>query len=164
MVPVQTRSGTVSGNMELPRPETKRSCVFGKIPDRDRDRWVWSSPDWVQSVWDRTSPTLTVSPTCCSGLLEYTRISSRYMTTETSIISAKILFMNLLCAMPDNVRTWGSGHISLGSGFGVRGSGFRVRGSGFGVQGSGFRVRMDVASASRSLCRLVLRVQDFSHR
>ena len=33
--------------MELPRPETKQSRVFGKIPDRDRDRLVWSSPDWV---------------------------------------------------------------------------------------------------------------------
>ena len=29
------------------RPETKRSGVFGKIPDRDRDCWVWSGPDWV---------------------------------------------------------------------------------------------------------------------
>ena len=33
--------------MELPRPETKRSRVFGKIPDQDRDRWVWSGPDRV---------------------------------------------------------------------------------------------------------------------
>ena len=47
MVPVQTGSGTVSGNMELPRPETKQSRVFGKIPDRDRDCWVWSGPDQV---------------------------------------------------------------------------------------------------------------------
>ena len=46
-VPVQTRSETVSGNMRMPRPETKRSGVFGKIPDRDRDRWVWSGPDRV---------------------------------------------------------------------------------------------------------------------
>ena len=31
----------------LSRPETKPSGVFGKIPDRDQDHWVWSGPDWV---------------------------------------------------------------------------------------------------------------------
>ena len=46
-VPVQTGSGTVSGNMGMPGPETKRSRVFGKIPDRDRDCGVWSGPDRV---------------------------------------------------------------------------------------------------------------------
>ena len=39
MVPVQTGS--------IPRPETKRSSVFRKIPDLDLDCRVWSSPDWV---------------------------------------------------------------------------------------------------------------------
>ena len=33
--------------MGLPRLESKQSCVFGKIPDWDRDCWVWSSPDQV---------------------------------------------------------------------------------------------------------------------
>ena len=47
MVLVQTRSGPVSGNMGLPRPETKWSCIFGKIPDQDWDHRVWSGPDWV---------------------------------------------------------------------------------------------------------------------
>ena len=47
MVLVQTGFGTVSGNIGLPRLETKRSHVFGKIPDRDRDHGVWSGPDWV---------------------------------------------------------------------------------------------------------------------
>ena len=47
MVPVQTGSETVSGNMGMPRPGTKRSGVFGKIPDRDRDRGVWSGSDRV---------------------------------------------------------------------------------------------------------------------
>ena len=37
----------VSGNMGMPRLETKRSRVFGKIPDRDWDRRVWSGPDQV---------------------------------------------------------------------------------------------------------------------
>ena len=31
----------------MPRPETKQSCVFGKIPDWDRDCGVWSGPDQV---------------------------------------------------------------------------------------------------------------------
>ena len=47
MVPVQTGSETVSGNMGMPRPRTKRSGVFGKIPDRDWDRGVWSGSDRV---------------------------------------------------------------------------------------------------------------------
>ena len=47
MVPVQTGSETVSGNMGMPRPGTKRSGVFGKIPDRDRDCGVWSGSDRV---------------------------------------------------------------------------------------------------------------------
>ena len=47
MVPVQTRSETVSGNMGMPRLETKRSSIFGKIPDLDWDHGVWSGPDWV---------------------------------------------------------------------------------------------------------------------
>ena len=47
MVPVQTVSETVSGNMGMPRPGTKRSGVFGKIPDRDWDRGVWSGSDRV---------------------------------------------------------------------------------------------------------------------
>ena len=47
VVPVQTGSETVLGNMGIPRPETKRSSVFGKIPDLDLDCWVWSSPDRV---------------------------------------------------------------------------------------------------------------------
>ena len=59
MVLVQTGSGTVSGNMELPRPETKRSHVFGKIPDRDWDHWVWSSPDWVPIGLGRNFPNTT---------------------------------------------------------------------------------------------------------
>ena len=46
-VPVQTGSETVSGNMRMPRPETERSSIFGKIPDLDRDRGVWSGPDRV---------------------------------------------------------------------------------------------------------------------
>ena len=29
------------------RPGTKQSGVFGKIPDQDWDRWVWSGPDRV---------------------------------------------------------------------------------------------------------------------
>ena len=33
--------------MGMPRPETKWSGIFGKIPDRDQDCWVWSSLDWV---------------------------------------------------------------------------------------------------------------------
>ena len=37
----------VSGNVGMSRPETKWSGDFGKIPDRDRDRWVWSGPDRV---------------------------------------------------------------------------------------------------------------------
>ena len=32
---------------------------------------------------------------CCFRLLEYTRISSRYTTMETSIMLAKMSFMNL---------------------------------------------------------------------
>ena len=44
---VQTRSEMVLGKMGLPRPETKPSCVFGKIPDWDWDCGVWSGPDWV---------------------------------------------------------------------------------------------------------------------
>ena len=44
---VQTGSETVSGNMGMPRPETKWSGVFRKIPNLDRDRGVWSGPDWV---------------------------------------------------------------------------------------------------------------------
>ena len=47
MVPVQTGSETVSGNMGMPRLETKQSGIFGKIPDLDQDRRVWSSPDQV---------------------------------------------------------------------------------------------------------------------
>ena len=47
MVPVQTGSETVLGNMGMPRPGTKRSGVFGKIPDWDRDRRVWSGSDRV---------------------------------------------------------------------------------------------------------------------
>ena len=47
VVPVQTGSETVSGNMRMPRPETEWSGIFGKIPDLDRDRGVWSSPDRV---------------------------------------------------------------------------------------------------------------------
>ena len=47
MGPVQTGSETVSGNVGMSRPETKRSGDFGKIPDQDWDRWVWSGPDWV---------------------------------------------------------------------------------------------------------------------
>ena len=31
----------------MPRPETERSGIFGKIPDLDRDRRVWSGPDQV---------------------------------------------------------------------------------------------------------------------
>ena len=44
---VQTGSETVLGNMGMPRPETKWSGVFGKIPDLDRDCRVWSGPDQV---------------------------------------------------------------------------------------------------------------------
>ena len=47
MVPVQTGSETVSGNMGMPRLETKGSGIFGKIPDLDRDHGVWSGPDRV---------------------------------------------------------------------------------------------------------------------
>ena len=47
MVLVQTRSETVLGNMGVPRLETKRSGVLGKIPDLDQDHRVWSGPDWV---------------------------------------------------------------------------------------------------------------------
>ena len=47
MVPVQTGSETVLGTMGMPRPGTKRSGVFGKIPDRDWDRGVWSGSDRV---------------------------------------------------------------------------------------------------------------------
>ena len=47
MVLVQTGSETVSGNMGMPRPETKQSGVFGKIPDLDWDCGVWSGPDQV---------------------------------------------------------------------------------------------------------------------
>ena len=47
MVLVQTGSDTVSSKMGMPRPETKQSCVFGKIQDWDQDHGVWSSPDWV---------------------------------------------------------------------------------------------------------------------
>ena len=47
MVPVQTGSEMVSGNMGMPGPETKWSHVFGKIPDWDWDCGVWSSPDRV---------------------------------------------------------------------------------------------------------------------
>ena len=47
MVLVQTRSEMVSGNMGMPRLETKRSGVFRKIPDLDRDCRVWSGPDRV---------------------------------------------------------------------------------------------------------------------
>ena len=46
-VPVQTGSEMVSGNMRMPRPETERSGIFGKIPDLDWDRGVWSGPDRV---------------------------------------------------------------------------------------------------------------------
>ena len=45
----------------------------------------------------------------------------------------------LLCAMPDNVWTQGSGWVGLGLGSGVC---------------------MDMASVSRSLCQLVFRVRD----
>ena len=31
----------------MPRPGTKQSSVFGKIPDLDWDRGVWSGPDRV---------------------------------------------------------------------------------------------------------------------
>ena len=34
-------------NMGMPRPETKRSGIFGKIWDLDRDCGVWSGPDRV---------------------------------------------------------------------------------------------------------------------
>ena len=47
VVLVQTGSETVLGNMGMPRPETKRSSVFGKIPDLDWDHGVWSGPDQV---------------------------------------------------------------------------------------------------------------------
>ena len=47
MVPVQTGSEMVPGNMGMPRPETKQSRIFGTIPDWDRDCWVWSGPDRV---------------------------------------------------------------------------------------------------------------------
>ena len=47
MVPVQTGSEMVLGNMGMPRLETKWSGVFGKIPDLDWDCGVWSGPDWV---------------------------------------------------------------------------------------------------------------------
>ena len=40
-------SETVSGNMGMPKAGTKWSGVFGKIPDLDRDRGVWSGPDRV---------------------------------------------------------------------------------------------------------------------
>ena len=47
--------------MGMPGPETKRSRVFGKIPDRDPGPGtVGFGPVQTgsQSVWDRTSPTL----------------------------------------------------------------------------------------------------------
>ena len=47
MVLVQTGSEMVSGNMGMPRLETKQSGVFGKIPDWDWDCRVWSGPDQV---------------------------------------------------------------------------------------------------------------------
>ena len=47
VVPVQTGSEMVLGNMGIPRLETKWSGVFGKIPDWDQDRGVWSGPDRV---------------------------------------------------------------------------------------------------------------------
>ena len=37
----------VLGNIGMPRPETKRSHIFGKFPDWDWDCGVWSGPDWV---------------------------------------------------------------------------------------------------------------------
>ena len=60
VVLVQTGSETVSGNMGMPRPETKRSGIFGKIPDWDRDRWVWSGlnrvPIGLGPYFPNTSP------------------------------------------------------------------------------------------------------------
>ena len=44
---MQSRSRLVLGNVGLPRPETKRSHFFGKIPDWDWDHQVWSSLDGV---------------------------------------------------------------------------------------------------------------------
>ena len=62
MVPVQPRSETVSGNMGMPRPGTKRSGVFGKIPDRDWDRGVWSGSDRVPISLGPNFPNTTLYP------------------------------------------------------------------------------------------------------
>ena len=62
MVPVQTGSETVSGNMGMPRPGTKWSGVFGKIPDRDRDRGVWSGSDRVPIGLGPNFPNTTPAP------------------------------------------------------------------------------------------------------
>ena len=61
MVLVQTGSEMVLGNMGMPRPGTKQSRVFWKIPDRGRDRWVWSGPDWVPIGLGLNFPNTTLS-------------------------------------------------------------------------------------------------------
>ena len=69
-VPVQTGSEMVSGNMRMPRPETKQSGIFGKIPDLDRDRGVWSGPDRVPIGLGPNFPNTRRSPwLSCGGLL-----------------------------------------------------------------------------------------------
>ena len=60
MVPVQTGSGTVSGNMGSPRLETKQSKVLGKSQTGTGTMGFGPVQTGSQLVQDRTSPTLTL--------------------------------------------------------------------------------------------------------
>ena len=76
MVLVQTGSETVSGNMGMPRPGTKRSRVFGKIPDRDRDHGVWSGSDRVPIGLGPNFPNTNPNTTTSSMLMLTTHVPS----------------------------------------------------------------------------------------
>ena len=66
--------------MGMPRPETKWSHVFGKIPDQDQDCGVWSGPDRVPIGPGPNFPnTSTTRPPKAAGgmVLNLTRLCAR---------------------------------------------------------------------------------------
>ena len=81
MVPVQTGSETVSGNMGMPRPGTKRSGVFEKSQTGTGTAEFGPVQTGFQSVWDRTSPTLLLSVPWPSELDLVIQVSPPWLST-----------------------------------------------------------------------------------
>ena len=101
MVLVQTGSETVSGNMGMPRLETKRSGIFGKIPDRDRDRWVWSGLNWVPIGLGPNFPNTTNTPDSFIGSMLFVPqmclpVLYKYWPLPTCMFSSLVIISLLL--------------------------------------------------------------------